>query len=895
MARKRHPLLSHSQSVLSALRRAFQIHCGGVNTLLPPLHWPNLPSRQRPFFLLAFALTTVLICGLIAPGGATSPPAGTPNAPTPTNQFAQLDPLQQGRELYNAGRYADAASAWQTAANQFATAGDRPNQAMALSNLALAYQQLGQWQPATAAINTALQLARAAGNRGQAVLAQALNTQGSLYLTMGQPEPALTAWEAAAQTYRAIGDSNGTIRSQINQVQAMNALGLYRRALALVQDINQTLQKQPSSVTKMIGLRALGDALRHIGNLDQAEQVLRQSLSLAGASQSAAETTATWLSLGNTLRARQQTDAALTAYQEAATLSPTLLARVQAQLNQLSLLIEQKNIAAATTLATTLPDQLANLPPSHAAVVAQINFAQTLLLPGAADIPDLGIAPILSRAIQQARLLRDTRTESYALGTLGEMYEHYQQLSDARTVTEQALLLAQAINASDITYRWQWQLGRILKAQSQNEGAIAAYTQAVNTLQTLRNDLVAINTDVQFSFRESVEPVYRQLVELLVQPDASGEPSQANLAAARKVIESLQLAELDNFFREACLQATPVQIDRVDPKAAIVYPILLENQLSVILSIAGQPLHHYSTAISREEVERTIVSTRSSLSPIALSRDRYRLPRTAYNWLLRPGEAYLANSEVKTLVFVLDGPLRSFPMSALYDGSQFLIEKYNVALTPGLQLLDPRPLARQNMSVLTGGLTEARQGFSPLPGVAGELQQIAAAVPSKLLLNENLTNANLERLLESVPFNIVHLATHGQFSSNAEETFILTWDDRLKVKQLSTLLQNRETVDTTPLELLVLSACQTASGDARAALGLAGVAVRSGARSTVATLWSVNDEAAAALMTRFYQELTKPGMTKADALRQAQLSLLQDPKFQLPYYWAPFVLVGNWL
>ncbi len=234
-------------------------------------------------------------------------------------------------------------------------------------------------------------------------------------------------------------------------------------------------------------------------------------------------------------------------------------------------------------------------------------------------------------------------------------------------------------------------------------------------------------------------------------------------------------------------------------------------------------------------------------------------------------------------------------MSALYDGSQFLIEKYNVALTPGLQLLDPRPLARQNMSVLTGGLTEARQGFSPLPGVAGELQQIAAAVPSKLLLNENLTNANLERLLESVPFNIVHLATHGQFSSNAEETFILTWDDRLKVKQLSTLLQNRETVDTTPLELLVLSACQTASGDARAALGLAGVAVRSGARSTVATLWSVNDEAAAALMTRFYQELTKPGMTKADALRQAQLSLLQDPKFQLPYYWAPFVLVGNWL
>lgn len=97
-----------------------------------------------------------------------------------------------------------------------------------------------------------------------------------------------------------------------------------------------------------------------------------------------------------------------------------------------------------------------------------------------------------------------------------------------------------------------------------------------------------------------------------------------------------------------------------------------------------------------------------------------------------------------------------------------------------------------------------------------------------------------------------------------------------------------------PIEILILSACQTAAGDKRAALGLAGVAVRSGARSTIATLWSVQDNSTAELITHFYAALKQPGITRAEALRQAQLSLLRSLDYQHPYYWAPFVLVGNW-
>ncbi len=144
-------------------------------------------------------------------------------------------------------------------------------------------------------------------------------------------------------------------------------------------------------------------------------------------------------------------------------------------------------------------------------------------------------------------------------------------------------------------------------------------------------------------------------------------------------------------------------------------------------------------------------------------------------------------------------------------------------------------------------------------------------------------------------FPVVHLATHGQFSSKADETFILTWDGRINVNQLDTLLRIRETESPNAIELLVLSACQTAAGDKRAALGLAGIAVRAGARSTLASLWNVDDKSTAELMSQFYRELTSQKLTKAEALRQAQLALLNNPKYQHPLFWAAYVLVGNWL
>ncbi|MBD2020728.1 CHAT domain-containing protein, partial [Leptolyngbya sp. FACHB-36] len=461
----------------------------------------------------------------------------------------------------------------------------------------------------------------------------------------------------------------------------------------------------------------------------------------------------------------------------------------------------------------------------------------------------------------------------------------------------------------DIAYQWQWQLGRLLAVQGDSRAsvktvvpvsrqpygsAIAAYTDAFNTLQSLRSDLVAINPDVQFSFRESVEPLYRQFVELLLRSAPGSEPSQNNLKQARQVIESLQLAELDNFFREACLDARPVQVDQIDTQAAIVYPIILPNQFAVILSLPNQPLSYYQTALSQAETERILAQMQQSLRETAFPEERLPIARQVYDLLVRPLEAKLTASEVKTLVFVLDGSLRNLPMAALHDGQRYLVETYRVALAPGLQLLQPQPLKRQPLTGLLGGLSQSRQGFPALPNVELEVSQIKSTLPTQVLLDQTFTNTTFQSKIDTTSFPIVHLATHGQFSSNVDETFVLTWDDRITVKQLDQLLQTREG-NQRPIELLVLSACETAAGDQRAALGMAGFAVRSGARSTLATLWSVNDRSTALLMVEFYRAIEKAGVTKAEALRRAQLALLKQPEYENPYYWAPFVLLGNWL
>lgn len=603
-----------------------------------------------------------------------------------------------------------------------------------------------------------------------------------------------------------------------------------------------------------------------MGNLTESQHWLEESFRLSKEFNDPQTTSTILLNLGNTLKDLEDPQGAILRYQQAADIATKPSQQTIAHLNQLSLLIQLKDWPSAQDLYLTLKSRLNQLPSSQASIESRINLADNLLKVSPDDwkIPSAEILDILTPGIQAAIALKDTKAESYTLGTLGKLYERDRQWQDAEQTTEKALFIAQQMKATDLVARWEWQLGRIFVKQGQLDQAISAYSEAVKSLQELRSDLVNINPNLQFSFTETIEPVYRELVRLLVQDSSN----QANLLQAREVIESLRLAELDDFFREACLEQTAQQIDRIDAQAAVIYPIILADRLSVIVAMPDRPLTYYETRLPSAEINQILNQFQIYLNPVFFESDRLQVSQLIYDWLIRPAETQLADNGIETLVFVLDGGLRNLPMAALYDGEQYLIEKYSVALAPGLELVNVESWKSQKLGVLGGGLSEARENFSALPAVKTELTNIAEIVKSDLLLNQQFTQSNLAARINASLLPVVHIATHGQFSSQLEETFIISWDGKINVTTLNRLLQLRQQKLTHPLELLVLSACQTATGDRRAALGLAGFAVRSGARSTLATLWQVNDDSTAELMIRFYQELAAhPQTSKAKALR----------------------------
>jgi len=306
-----------------------------------------------------------------------------------------------------------------------------------------------------------------------------------------------------------------------------------------------------------------------------------------------------------------------------------------------------------------------------------------------------------------------------------------------------------------------------------------------------------------------------------------------------------------------------------------------------------QPLFYYSTELPELDQDQWLRDILGSLHPISSATAVVPFGQQLYNWLIAPIASQLEQQDIETIVFVPHGFLRNIPMAILHDGSSYLLEHYNLALTPSMQLLNSQPLASRQPKALTAGLTTARQGFSSLPAVSQEISQIEQLVSAKVLLNSQFTRDHIFDQSSQNEFSIVHLATHGQFSASAENTFLLTWNDRINVKDLGELFQSSQRRDA-PIELLVLSACQTALGDRRAALGMAGVAIESGARSTVATLWSVQDDSTSTVMVEFYRQLINNQQPRAQALRNAQLMLMKDPRYQHPYYWAPFVMIGNW-
>lgn len=504
----------------------------------------------------------------------------------------------------------------------------------------------------------------------------------------------------------------------------------------------------------------------------------------------------------------------------------------------------------------------------------------------------------LNEAEQSSRHFNDDRLLSFALGYQGSYYEQQGNYALAGQLTAEAADAAQRANATESLYLWEWQAARLHQAQHRKEPAIAAYRRAIFDLSQIRQDV-----GMGQSFRERVKPLFLDFVSLLLEKAHNTTDKIINeslLREARTAIEQLKSAELQDYFQDRCVANFKEKsrgLEDIAEKTAVLYPILLPDRTELIVSFSDG-LKQFIIPVGDEKMTNEINEFRAKLE----KRTTFQYLKSAkqlYQWLIAPLTSELSSRHIETLVIVPDGAFRTIPFAALYDGNTYLIEHFALATTPSLTLTDPRALpANEHLELLLNGLTQSVQGFAALPNVEKELAAIQSEFGGKVLKDQDFQLSTLENTIEKAvetnPYRIVHIASHGQFDRNPKKTFLLAYDSKITMDALERYISASKYQNKT-IELLTLSACQTAAGDDRAALGMAGVAVKAGAKSALASLWFINDQASSDLISMFYDNLKQQPISKAQALRAAQRNLLAEPRYKHASYWASFLLIGNWL
>lgn len=781
--------------------------------------------------------------------------------------------------------------------------------------------------------------------------------QAKIHFNQGAFAQAAVHWMQAARSYERQQQPQQQCQALINLSHALEQSGQIKRAQVTLQAaLKLSEQVGDRGLTATI-LGRLGSASYALGKGAQAAEHLTKGVELAREEHKTALVASLLNDLGNVLASRNEFAEALDVFAESRNLAiqtnqPALVATAQTN-TALAMLENQQFVQSERALAVAWTD-LQTLQDSYAKSYGLLNVGLAYddlrsavattqrIAEGERPVPDvsrglsvgagssasqtppatsrpkdkaLGESPLsgaytpmagnlLRRAsdsfvaaAQVATRLGDARAQSYAWGYLGSLLEKEQRYGEALDFTRKASFAAQKVNAPESLYRWQWQTARLLKASGKEDEAMGAYQRAVAVLKPIRYEYSVGYQGRHYSFRESVAPLFTEVEDtLLRRAAAAGSPEQSQhwLVQVRDTVEASRAAELQDYFRDDCVATAHARGSGglLPSNTAVIYPIILQDRLELLVSITGG-LRRYAVPVGADKLTQEVRIFRRLVQD---RRTQNYLPsaQVLYNWLMGPMQQDFLAWGITTVVMVPDGPLRTIPMAALHDGHQFVVNKYAVAVTPSMDLTDPRPLDRGKINLLSMGLTESVQGFPALPNVGTEVQAIKALYGGQLLMDNQFLVPSIEREMKEQGIGIVHIASHGVVESDVNNSFLLAYDDRItmdRLSQLVGLLQYRQA----PLELLTLSACETAVGDDRAALGLAGVAVKAGARSALASLWFIDDQATSDLVAEFYRRLQDPAVTKAKALQQAQQKILAQPGHEHPSFWAPFLLINNWM
>ena len=589
--------------------------------------------------------------------------------------------------------------------------------------------------------------------------------------------------------------------------------------------------------------------------------------------------------------------AASESFRLAASATNQLEPRTAAIANQLRHELDHSNKTVARQVATTLVPLAEQLQSNRSTIALKISIADLLIrltrLDSDGTSYEQQAVRLLRSAEQSAATLQLTTLQSYAIGHQGKLLVDQGKYQQARSKLGTAIFLANVDNSFESAYLWQWQSARAHRLEGHTELAIAGYQTAIQTLENVRKELI---DGSPFTYPQKIQPLFSELSNLLLTEARSsqGDQQQSYLQQVQFVLEQSKSAELQDYFQNDCvIPDQTMDLNNIEVATAVIYPVILPDRLEVLVNINDQ-IHQFVSNISSYELERLINDFRDQLQRDQGDDEYKEIGLEVYDVVFAQLNPLLQEQNIETLLVIPDGTLRTIPFAAIFDGSEFLIEKYAIATTPGISLTLPKTLDVERASVFAGGVSDAVQGFAGLPGVPVELAKLKDHYGAAVLQDKKFNRAAIRSELASDAYSIVHIATHGHFDSNPQESFLLTYDDRLTMDLLEQSIAGRRLAGS-PLEMLVLSACETAAGDNRAALGLAGVALKAGARSAIATLWKISDAATVQVIDEFYEQTAKDQLSKAQALRLAQTKLIHSEQFYHPTDWAPFLLIGNWL
>jgi CHAT domain-containing protein len=549
------------------------------------------------------------------------------------------------------------------------------------------------------------------------------------------------------------------------------------------------------------------------------------------------------------------------------------------------------------------------------------------------------------------------RLVAEALNGLAQLYEGEGRVADAGHLTERAVVLLNSVEpalSTELLLELEWRKGRLAKQNGQMTIALAAYQRAAEYLERIRQDLPIEYLDGRSSYGTTIAPIYENLLEILLEQSGVQTPAVRTryLERARDIVELTRQAEMQDYLGDRCVVTSTgnAETGSTTPTdgTAYLYSLQLPESTALLLVTPTGIVHHRVTVdgaqlreLSREFAEQLRYGKPTYIASAQL----------LYNLLIRPFDTTLAAQQIGNLVVIPDGVLRLVPFGALHDGQRFLIENLAIATATGITmtrldepggqvralvagLANPGPVVdkfaqrmlaansaaptssrtSRDLTATHTGIRSAQQGLRALqgtakdpramseelrlslalPGVKLEVAAVGEILGATRLLDSEFNLEQFSNEAENGEYRILHIASHGMFGGSADSSFILTYDELLTLNRLQAMLST-DAFRRNPIELITLSACETAEGNARAPLGIAGAAMKARARTVLGTLWPVEDNAARHLMEQFYAGIIVQRSSKVAALRQAQIGMIHSDEFGHPFFWAPFTLIGNWL